>query len=167
MQVFAQLFQSLEVPASALKNIKINLGENTIDTPIGALAVVLFKMLTGSYGIPDIESLEIVRESKDALELAISILDSEDEDVKVSPVPIIISDRQYVCLPRKQNDTIKTVVINLADMEDVPMDKISEVISMPMTSDAIDLSSIVCRVIIPHLESVALSTQSQEPEPAE
>ena len=158
---FDSLYKILEVDSKTLKTLKSLAGVKT-DEISGALSVILYNTLQLTYGLTELQSLEVVKNSKVAMELVDELLAEDDQELK--PIPVVIADRRFVSIYTRNEEAVTASILDLETMDVISAEEYYHKCPSPITSDAIDLTAVLVRVIIPHLESEteASGTESQE-----
>lgn len=108
----------------------------------GCLTILVYAFLVDSYHIPELASSVIVGRLKDVIRQMTDVVAHED------PVALVIVDKAFVVLP------IEPVVgVNLMDLSEVDSETLVPAVSNPVTSDVINLTAILNRIILPVLSA--------------
>lgn len=110
-------------------------------TEVGCLTILTYAFLVDSYHIPELASSVIVGAS------AAAIRDVAGK-TKDTPIALIIIDKAFAVIPSEP-----VVGINLVDMSELSEEQLGTVASAPITSDVINISEILNRIITPVLSA--------------
>lgn len=108
----------------------------------GCLTILVYAFLVDSYHIPELASSVIVGHLKDVITQMADVAVHED------PVALVIVDKALVVVPVEP-----VVAINLMDLSEIEADKLAAIVANPVTSDVINLTAILNRIITPVLSA--------------
>lgn len=144
------LYEQFKLNAQSLNLVK-NILKVDPYSEAGCAAILTYAFLVDSYHIPELVSSNIVLAIKDV----ITNKAFEDEG---SPVAVVLLDKAFAVLP-----TEPVTALNMIDLSTLTEEELLKVISKPITSDVIDISAIVQRVIMPVLQAPEAEAEKAAP----
>jgi hypothetical protein len=137
---YNDLYAQFKLNAQTLNLVK-NILKVDPYTESGCAAILVYAFLVDSYHIPELVSSHIVTAIKD-------VITSRAFATEGDPVAIVMLDKAFAVLP-----TEPVSALNMIDLSLLTEEELVQVVSKPITSDVIDISAVVQRVILPVLQA--------------
>ena len=154
---FEIIYQSYGLDPKSLKKLNVLL-KTDYDTLDGLVRIILFKLFTESYGMPESYASHVIPEAQPALDLLAQVLEADT----LTDVSISILNRKYVVYPSDSEGAFTAV--DLEDFSKISNEELEQACPIPITIDTISLTGIVTGIAIPCLEQVAAMSETQPPE---